>query len=147
MSAAVLHRYIGFIESYRDPFGVRGEYEGKHVMIIFLLLPSLPLSFSPALPFSLFLFSISPFLSPTPSPQVLWQLSTSQWVLSLPNWWPLLSSYSQPSPGPQSSRRTNSYFPISPPWMLSHLLPVEFLLESTYQTVSCRNWGLHNNST
>jgi len=65
MSAAVLHRYIGFIESYRDPFGVRGEYEGKHVMIVSpSLFPPSPPSL-PSLPPS---FSLPSFLSLPPLP-------------------------------------------------------------------------------
>lgn len=68
MSAAVLHRYIGFIESYRDPFGVRGEYEGKHVMIVSpSLFPPSPPSL-PSLPpsFSLPSFLSLPLLPPFP---------------------------------------------------------------------------------
>ena len=80
MSAAVLHRYIGFIESYRDPFGVRGEYEGKHVMIVspslfppsppsLLLPPLLPFPPSPpSLPSLPPSFSLPSFLSLPPLP-------------------------------------------------------------------------------
>ena len=92
MSAAVLHRYIGFIESYRDPFGVRGEYEGKHVMIVSPSLfppsppslPSLPPSFS--LPSFLSLPPLSPF--PHFLPPFL--------LFSLPSFLPLSSPFLSP---------------------------------------------------
>ena len=85
MSAAVLHRYIGFIESYRDPFGVRGEYEGKHVMIVSpSLFPPSPPSL-PSLPPS---FSLPSFLSLTFSLPSSFSLSLPFFLFLLPSYHP-----------------------------------------------------------